>query len=68
MKVDSPRRTVAKTISWRIASIIITFGVTILVTKSVRFAFSVSILDTLIKLFSYYFHERVWTHIGWGKS
>ena len=67
MKIDTPKRSWAKAISWRIISIIITFFVTLLITRSAKFAVSVSLLDTAIKLITYYFHERTWTHVKWGR-
>lgn len=67
MKIDSPKRSLAKTISWRVFSLFVTFSVTLLITRSTAFAFSVSILDNLIKMFSYYVHERCWTSTDWGR-
>ncbi len=67
MKIDSPKRTLAKTLSWRFLSLVITFVVTLIITGSAQFAISISALDTVIKLVIYYYHERTWTHLKWGR-
>jgi len=68
MKVDAPTRSIVKTLSWRVASIIITFLVSYLVTKNTSVAASISLADSIIKLVAYYYHERAWTHIRWGRK
>ena len=68
MKIDTPKRSFTKAVSWRVFSIFITFCVTIFITGSTRFAIEVSSLDAVIKMIIYYFHERFWTHLKWGRK
>lgn len=68
MKVDAPKRTILKTLSWRIISLVVTFSITYAITHSSRFAVSISLLDNLFKMLIYYGHERYWTHIKWGRN
>jgi uncharacterized membrane protein len=68
MKVDAPKRSLAKTLSWRFISLLIVFFVSLFITQSAKYAVSISIGDSLIKLFAYYFHERYWTTIRWGRK
>ena len=65
--METPKRSIAKTVSWRVAATIITGVVTYLLTARLDFAVTVGIADTLVKFFIYYAHERMWTRISYGK-
>ena len=64
---DSPYRSMAKSVSWRIFAIIITTTVAWIVTGEMKYAATIGIVDTSIKLVVYYFHERTWNRIHFGK-
>lgn len=66
MNVDSHHRTVLKTISWRIISLMLTFFICWIVTGSTIFAVSISVIDTFVKVVTYYLHERTWANVRWG--
>lgn len=63
---DTKQRSLAKAISWRFFATIITSCVVFLFTGEFKFAMAVGLLDTLIKIFVYYFHERMWIKIPFG--
>jgi uncharacterized membrane protein len=42
--------------------------VTLVITGSAVFAGSVAIAEVMTKIILYYFHERVWSFIPWGKD
>lgn len=65
--MESHKRSIAKTVSWRIMATFITGAVTFLLTGRLDFAVTVGVADTLVKFFLYYFHERMWTRIRFGK-
>jgi adenylylsulfate kinase len=65
--MESHTRTIAKALSWRIIATTITFTVAWLITRKVTFAAEIGIADTIIKLGAYYFHERFWIRIKFGK-
>jgi uncharacterized membrane protein len=46
---------------------IITGVVTYVLTDRLDFAVTVGLADTLVKVFIYYAHERMWTRISYGK-
>jgi len=56
-----------KAFSWRFIATLVTFTVAWVVTKELKFAAEIGIADTLIKLGAYYFHERVWIGVNFGK-
>ena len=65
--MESHKRSIAKTISWRVVATIITGVVTYLLTGRLDFAVTVGLADTFVKFFIYYVHERMWTRISYGK-
>ena len=73
---DSPTRSVLKAISWRLIASGSTFIISFTIfTQTTETAFgdiigAVSLItgvDIISKLILYYFHERLWTNIVWGK-
>ena len=65
--MESHKRSIAKTISWRVVATIITGTVTWFLTGRLDFAVTVGLADTFVKFFIYYAHERMWTRISYGK-
>ena len=56
----SKRRHIAKTISYRVISTAIGFGVMWGATGSIKFGAAFSIAELIYKPIQYYIHERVW--------
>ena len=65
--MDTHKRSIAKTISWRVVASIITGVVTFFLTGRLDFAGTVGLADTLVKFLIYYVHERMWARISYGK-
>jgi uncharacterized membrane protein len=64
----SKRRSLAKSITWRLIAIFVTFAVGFVMTNSWEFAASLSLVSNLINFILYYIHERFWLKVDWGKS
>ena len=64
---DKKTRSIVKALSWRVIAVIITFVVSLIITGKLLIAGSIGLLDSLIKIFAYYFHERTWDGIKFGK-
>ena len=64
---DARRRSFAKAVSWRVTGSIDTFVLSYLITGSFKVAGSISIVEVVTKILLFYFHERVWAWIPWGK-
>jgi uncharacterized membrane protein len=60
-------RSIAKAVSWRITGSIDTFVLSLLITGSFKFAGSIASVEMLTKIGLYYFHERAWHFIPWGR-
>ena len=65
---DTPVRSLAKAISWRITGTIDTFIVSWLVTGEILLAGSIASIEIMTKILLYWAHERVWNKISWGKQ
>lgn len=64
----SKRRSLVKSVTWRLIAIVITMLVGFAMTRSWAFALSLSLVSNLINFVLYYLHERVWLRIDWGKK
>ena len=64
---ETHARSIAKAFSWRFIATIITTTIVWILTGEGKFAATVGLLDTTVKLLVYFFHERVWLRIAFGK-
>lgn len=60
------KRHMAKAITWRFLGTIMTSVTIYLVSGDFGISLGAGLLDSLVKLFAYYFHERLWYKIKWG--
>jgi uncharacterized membrane protein len=65
--METHLRSVFKAVSWRIGGTGVTFAVTWLFTGELDLAAKIGLLDTLVKIGAFYFHERLWQQIKFGK-
>ena len=65
--METNRRSLAKTLSWRFWATLITIAVAWMITRELAFALEIGLLDTAIKLLAYFTHERAWTRVKWGQ-
>ena len=66
MQFASKKRSILKTLSWRIVASTDTFLLTWLVTGSPTAGLTVSGLEIITKMVLYYFHERTWLRSKFG--
>jgi len=66
--VTTRRRSIAKTISWRVLGSLDTLLLGYIFTSSVAIAGSIASAEVITKVVLYYLHERGWAHIKWGHS
>ncbi len=64
---DRPIRSVLKTVSWRIVGTIDTITISWLLSGEMALAFSIGSIELLTKMILYFFHERAWNQVKWGK-
>lgn len=66
-KSEKPIRSVAKAVSWRVIGTLDTLLISYILTGEVVIAASIASIDFITKMFLYFFHERLWNKISWGK-
>jgi uncharacterized membrane protein len=64
---EKPIRSIVKSLSWRIVGTLDTILISWLVTGALSVAFSIGAIELITKMVLYFFHERVWNAIKWGK-
>ncbi|OBY67853.1 hypothetical protein LPB301_00730 [Polaribacter reichenbachii] len=64
---EKPVRSIVKALSWRVVGTLDTLIVSYILTGKIALAASIASVDFLTKLILYFFHERVWNKIKWGK-
>ena len=66
-KSENPKRSIVKSVSWRVIGTIDTILISWLVTGTLTVAFSIGTVELFTKMILYFFHERIWNTINWGK-
>lgn len=64
---DTPVRSLAKAISWRVTGTIDTFLISWLITGQILLASGIALTEIMTKIGLFWLHERVWNRIDWGK-
>ena len=62
------RRSIAKTLTWRVLATTDTFIISWFVTGTWTLAGAISGIEVVTKMFLYYGHERIWNRIKWAKE
>ena len=66
--MDSGKRSLVKTISWRITGSTATFLISYLIIGSVAISGTIALIQVTFNTLLYYIHERVWNKIKWGQN
>lgn len=64
---ENIKRSLVKTISWRALGTITTVTISYVITGTMALAFSIGGIELVSKMLLYFFHERAWNNIKWGK-
>ena len=64
---EAHSRSFLKAVSWRITGSVDTFLLSLLITGSFKFAGSIAATEMITKIVLYYFHERAWALVPWGR-
>jgi uncharacterized membrane protein len=62
------KRSLAKTIIWRIIGTVITWAVIYVFTGELQKSTNITLLVAVILAIGYYVNERVWNSIQWGRA
>jgi len=64
---EAHSRSLVKAVSWRIVGSIDTFVLSYLITGRLVFAASIASVESVTKIVLFYFHERAWALVPWGR-
>jgi uncharacterized membrane protein len=65
---DTPVRSLAKAVSWRVTGTVDTFLISWLITGQLLLASGIAFTEIVTKICLFWAHERVWNRIGWGRD
>ncbi|HWA62257.1 MAG TPA: DUF2061 domain-containing protein [Caulobacteraceae bacterium] len=65
---ENHSRSLVKAISWRALGSLDTFVISFFVTGNLVFAGSIASVETVTKVILFYFHERLWALVPWGRA
>jgi uncharacterized membrane protein len=61
-------RSITKAVSWRVTGSIDTFIISYIITGKPGNALAISGIEVFTKIFLYYFHERLWNRLSFGRK
>jgi len=64
---ETKRRSIVKAITWRTLGTIDTIVIAYVLTGEITTALSIGGIEIFTKMILYFFHERIWNMIKWGK-
>lgn len=65
--VEAHNRSLAKSVSYRLLSLSVDSSVAYFFTRDIALSAGIVIFVNVYSTLLYYFHERVWAHIRWGR-
>lgn len=65
---ESSLRSIVKTVSWRLTGSGATFLISYIILGSFDVAGTIAIFQLTLNTILYYFHERIWNIIKWGRA
>ena len=65
---DTARRSLVKTVSWRITGSSATFTISYFVSDNFVVAGTIALIQLTANTILYFIHERIWNKIHWGQS
>lgn len=65
--MEHPKRSILKTLSWRSFSFVLTITIIYAYTKNIKQSVGVGAGIDIIKMILYYFHERIWNKVKFGR-
>ena len=66
--MDTARRSLVKTISWRLTGSGATFLISYAIADNFAVAGTIAIIQLVFNTVLYFLHERVWNRIRWGQT
>ena len=64
--METHKRSIVKAMSWRMIAVTITTLTVYFFTRDVILSVEAGLVDSAIKIFAYYGHERLWIKVRFG--
>lgn len=64
----SKKRSFAKSLTWRVVALVTTFVTLYALSKDINMATLATIITNAVNFIAYYYHERIWNAVEWGKQ
>jgi uncharacterized membrane protein len=61
-------RSFAKSLTWRVIALLTTFITLYALSKDINMATMATVITNVVNFIAYYYHERVWNSVAWGKE
>ena len=65
---ETRKRSIAKSFTWRIICIVVSIVTAYILTGKLDVAVAIGTVYNAITMILYYFHERFWNVLDWGKQ
>jgi uncharacterized membrane protein len=65
---DTVKRSIFKTLSWRLTGSASTFIISFIITGDFAVSGSIAVIQITANTLLYYLHERIWNSIRWGHT
>lgn len=66
--MESNSRSIVKALTYRFWQSLNTFIISFIVTGKIEMAAAIVSIEVLIKIVIYFWHERIWSNIKWGRK
>ena len=65
---ETRKRSILKSIMWRLICIIVSILISFVLTGKWDIAITIGTVYNVITMILYYFHERIWNVVEWGRN
>ena len=65
---DTAKRSLVKTVSWRITGSTATFLISYAISGNFNVAGTIALIQLTANTILYYIHERIWLKVKWGRE
>jgi uncharacterized membrane protein len=65
--METHARTIVKALTWRVGGFVMTVATAWVITGRMGTAATIGLADTVVKIGAYYFHERLWLKVKFGR-
>ena len=65
--MDTKKRSIVKSLTWRVIGVVLLGAISYMITGNWKEMTIITILFHSIRVVLYYYHERGWERVSWGK-